>query len=203
MGINKILYCDLDGTLIEKNLESRFIAYLLKERRFSICHYLLAAVSLPLNKVRQACFRPCLIKSWTAFRKENEKKDLIADFLSKEVGKIEFVPNVLEFVRSFDGRKILLTGSDEDLVIAFLKQTGNENLFDGVCGSKTAENGFYVVTHPFGYGKRPFLDETAFCVGIGNEYADRFFLEKCNEAYVSLPDKKLHDTAVKRDWREL
>ncbi len=201
--MNEILYCDLDGTLIRDNLEGAFVAYLRRRRELSVLHYAAAAFTVPVNAFRRRFFLPHPFKSWTAFRSASEKRELISRFLENEGANISFAPNVLRFVEDFKGKKVLLTGSDEDLAAAFLKFTERSDLFDEVCGSKTAPNGFAVIRHPFGRGKLPFIDAKAASVGIGNEYADRFFLEKCSKAYVAAPDGRLRVTAVKSGWKEL
>ena len=136
MGMNEILYCDLDGTLIRDNLEGAFVAYLRRRRELSVLHYAAAAFTVPVNAFRRRFFLPHPFKSWTAFRSASEKRELISRFLENEGANISFAPNVLRFVEDFKGKKVLLTGSDEDLAAAFLKFTERSDLFDEVCGSK-------------------------------------------------------------------
>lgn len=203
MGMNKVLYCDLDGTLISYNLEGGLVKHLIKTKRLTIVQYLSAAFTLPFNSLRRRAGLPHLFKSWTAFRSADDKTDVITAFVREKAKDIPFNPAVLEFVKSFKGKKILLTGCDTELATAFLNETGSGGLFDEVIGARMKRGGFLVSTHPFGKGKPPFVDSGCISVGVANEYADRFFLKKCTEAFVAAPDAKLGEVARTLGWKEL
>jgi phosphoserine phosphatase len=163
----------------------------------------MAMVTLPISKYRKKKYLPGIWKNWTAFTSEEAICSWIDEFLISEIESIEIRNSVYEFIKEFDGEKVLLTGCDQRLVEEFLKRKGYYDLFNSIIGSKVGKNGFKVVRHPYGKEKCNYLNETNYNVGIGNEYADVFYLLKCREAIAVNPDRQLRDAAINNSWRIL
>lgn len=200
------IYCDLDGTLIEGDLEREFIRYLQSMNHFTIWNYFLAMISLPTNWIRRQKNYGSKYKSWTFGKNEEERKLLYSEFFSKCPNCIRFRVNVLELLKKYkdDNNKIILmTGSYIELVRFFLERENVTPLFDEVIACEVKKNGFCISQHPYGKDKCIFLDLSEPIIGIANEYADRFYLELCSEAYVVGEDKKLKEVAYKNNWRYL
>lgn len=196
---DKTLFCDFDGTFINTNIENYFLNFLLCHKKLKYYQYILAVFTFPINKLRMRMNEPNLFKAWSAFMPEQICTKLINEFIDYKAKDIKPRKAVLMFVKNFEGRKILLTGSNTELVKKYLVYQHLDGLFDLIIGSQTEKNGFYVKEHPFGKSKLKYITE-GYCVGIGNEFADRFFLYKCNKAYVIEPDKRLLNLAIQNNW---
>lgn len=199
---NGYVYCDLDGTLIECDLERAFIQYLLREKQFKIKNYALAAFSIPFNRLRKKTWHGDILKSWPAFRKSGEIDGLIDSFLKQPGASICINKAVMRMLQEYTqkGFKIvLLTASFERLVIKFLKYKNINNVFDEVIGSQMSESHIVVKQMPYGKDKCNYILE-ANTVGIANEYADRFYLMKCDQAAVYTKDERLLELAKAKGW---
>lgn len=199
--MKKILICDFDGTLIKENIEKRLLAYLLRERKLLWYQYILAVISLPINLLRKKMDKGNLFSAWSAFLSINKYNQLIDDFLEMEAGKITLRSEVLEYIKNFNGKKVLLTGSRLDLVKKYLLYYRQQDLFDEIIGTQTEKKGFVIKIHPYGKEKVKYIRKYDNIVGIGNEYVDRYFLQLCKEVIVVNPDDKLEQVARKNNWK--
>ncbi len=202
MGKN-ILICDFDGTLIKQNIENQFLSYLRKHHKLGIQNYLLALLTIPVNGLRRLVGKGNLMKSWSCGKSRHQVNQLIEAFLEENIQNIEEIQTTLDFVQNFEGKRLLLTGSYEPLVKRYLEKKEIFHIFDKIVGSDISKNGFKVVKHPFGVHKKQYVKTDWNSVGIGNEHYDRYFLEKCSQAYVVNPDQKLYALAVRNGWKEL
>lgn len=200
MGDNDVLICDFDGTLIDKNLEASFITYLRKTNSMGFRNYLFSLLSLPVNTLRRHFDVGNLLRAWPIGFSDVEINELLDCYLEQDEAPL-LCGKTLSFVKHFEGKKILLTGSDERLVNGFLERKGEGELFDeviGLTGSSTM-----IKRHPYGKDKVGFLPMGVRLTGVGNEYVDRYFLEKCDDAYIVNPEHKLREFAKTRSWKVL
>ena len=192
------LICDFDGTLINKNSEAALIRFLISSRQMGLLRYTLAAVSLPINLLSRS-FGGCdLLRAWTAGLSSKTIETRIDSFLAGEHG-LSVNPEVAERVRAFPGRRILITGSNQHLVEALLVQFGLREQFDEVVGAEVERSGVVLRRHPYGKCKLRYLPAEC-AIGFGNEFGDRFFLQRCTLACAVNPDPRLDKTARKHGW---
>ncbi len=201
--MEKILYCDFDGTLIQENSEGMLVDFLIKSGYFKIYHYILALICRLINFPRRLAKRGAFIKAWTAFLPCEKKTELIEWFWKQKISQIHINQGVLKKIKDFNGKVVILTGSDQQLVYEFLLRKGLINLIDKVIGNQVGKSGIRVIYHPYGREKCKFLDNSAYKVGIANEAADIFFLSGCDEAYIISGDPKLENAAKKNGWRRI
>ncbi len=192
------LVCDFDGTLINKNSEYEFLRFLNAKKRIGAGRWLLAALTLPVNRLSRAFGGNDVLRAWSVFRSERETAELMDAFLREE-NEIRLNQEVAELARGFPGRRILMTGSDRRLVEKLLVKLGAAELFHVVEGAETGKNGFVLKRHPYGKSKRKLLPPDCE-LGIGNEYADRFFLRACGRAFVVDPKENLRELAMREGW---
>lgn len=205
MNNSKILYCDFDGTFIDGDIEKEFVNYQMRKSLLSPKYYILAMISVPFNYLRRKRNHSSCFKSWTFKRTEEEKRRMFNDFLEeveKTITVNEKTEAFLNEKKSEGYKLILLTGSYEMLVKRFLEKR-NIALFDEVIGCTVGKSGFFVERHPYGHNKCDFIDMSKYRIGIANEFADRFYLEKCNEAFVVGDDEKLLNIAEEKKWRRI
>ncbi|MBD5116125.1 MAG: haloacid dehalogenase-like hydrolase [Ruminococcaceae bacterium] len=199
--MEKILYCDFDGTLIQENSEVMLVNFLIKSGYFKIYHYVLALICKIINVPRRLAKRGVIIKAWTAYLSNEKKDELIEWFWKQKISQIHINQNVLEKIKDFDGKTIILTGSDQQLVYSFLRKKGIIDLIEKVIGNQVGKSGIRVLCHPYGRDKCKLLSDSAYKVGIANESADIFYLSECDEAYIVSGDAELENAAKKNGWR--
>lgn len=199
--MEKVLYCDFDGTLIQENSEQLLVSFLMETGYFKLYHYMAAVLCKAVNLPRRLAKRGAAAKAWSIGLTEQEKSDLIGSFWDKHMEGIHVNSKVLKTAEDFDGKRIILTGSDRQLVYDFLRRKGIADSIDDVIGAKTAAAGFKVLQHPYGRDKCLFLDPSVYKAGIGNEAADIFFLSQCDQAYIVPGDPVLENIAAKNGWR--
>ena len=74
-------------------------------------------------------------------------------------------------------------------------------MFDEIIGCEVFGCGYFVKSHPYGKDKVKRIKETdGMRTGLGNEYADRFFLRYCERAVAVAPDPELRAYAGKEGW---
>jgi phosphoserine phosphatase len=205
-GAREHLICDFDGTLIRQNLENRLLRHLIRAKLLRPLDYALIPIFTPINLLCSKLERRSIVKVWSAGRDAADLDRLFDGFLDDEAPRIEVNERVRDFVRSFGGRKTLLTGCYQPLAEKWLRLTDNRALFDEVVGSETDWGQFLVSRHPHGRGKvglLPARDRGVELTGIGNEYADRFFLRLCDHAYIVPGDRLLERLATREGWKTL
>ena len=107
---------------------------------------------------------------------------LKSDFF-KNSESMQYKNDVVEQIASIKADQlVVLTGSDEDLVKAFL-QNDNRIFYDDVIGSKVKSDFFRVKRHPFGRGKCKYVNSDNYNIGIANDRSDHFYMDMCNEQY--------------------
>ncbi|MEG9357992.1 hypothetical protein H3C22_13555 [Vibrio cholerae] len=190
-----MLICDFDGTLIAEDLEKDFLNYYFN-KHLRVLDIFMGIIFTPINLLRKTFDRGSLVKVWTLFRTENEQKKLFNEFL--EFYKPTINSDVISILDSYSGTKLLLSGCYELLLYEFLCAHKITDKFNIIIGAKTVSFGFFISQHPYGHSKNEFFDFAD--VGIGNEFADRYFLSKCRNVYLKNPDEKLTRMANKFGW---
>ena len=199
----RILISDFDGTLGVGEIERDFINYLMKGKKLSIYNYFLAVVSIPVNRVLGVFSKGNLLKAWKAKLSKDRLTILIHDYIDNYCN-IKINRTVYNFIETFNGYKVLLTGSSVELVCSFLHANNMDSLFDEVIGCTTKKNGFLINKHPYGKDKVAFLENMkGYKIGLENEYADRYFLCKCDEVFIVNPDDELERFAKEHGWNTI
>lgn len=198
--MKQVLYCDFDGTFIAENSEKLLIDYLKEIHFFNWKHYVLAVLGLAMNSPRRMIGKENIMKSWTYGMNSLQKEKLLNEFIRDKGRKIHLNTDVVQFVKSFEGKRVLLSGSDVDLLRTYLKSISLIEEFDEICGCEMAENGIRISKHPYGKSKVQYVDQNATTVGIANEIADKYYLKKCKKVYVIKGDSKLERLAYKNKW---
>ena len=199
------VYCDFDGTLIKESIEPIWLKFLIKNKKLHWFQYFLAIISIPVGIIRKKQFKASLFKSWSVGMSREKKQKLIEEFCLTSAEEIHLNSKVLtklEYLRNFYNI-VILTGSDEDLVLNYLRYKKIECLFSNIIAAKMSKNGFFVQQHPYGKEKCKFIDTTSKTVGIANEFADSFFLKMCDRVFVVNGDVKLMALAKEEKWEEI
>ena len=182
----KVVICDFDGTVIRGNLENIFLRFLLKESVYRWRILIISLFTLPINLFLNKLFCPSIFKSWTYVLKD-KKGEIINDFLNSSFFKnselLKYREDVIARLSAVDYDYLLiLTGSDEDLVRAFLRIESRFNI-DDIIGSQVKKDYFRVKRHPYGKAKMEFVKRENYNIGIANDYSDHFYMDMCNEKY--------------------
>jgi len=201
-GREVILYCDFDGTIIKQDIERELIQYLHSKHYLAAYQYMFAVITFFINFIRKKLFRGGVLKSWSAFITEKKRSIWIDEFLRQDK-KLSLNEQAINYIKNIDAHKIVLTGSETALVEDYLEKVGLNKEFKHVCGSVTGKKGFRIMRHPYGKDKCKYLDINAYKIGIANEWADHFYLEKCDEVVVVSPEKKLELFAKEKGWQVL
>jgi len=101
----------------------------------------------------------------------------INDFVESHSLDFELNKELLESVRSFNGPRILLTGSPELLAQKLLEKFG-DNPFDFVIGLKPGFHPWYRPSHPFGRSKYRLVQDFSPIISIGDSWSDRHLFKK-------------------------
>lgn len=195
-----IVYCDFDGTLVNGNIEADFIRWLAKSKKIAFSNFLCAMVSLPVNFLRKMIYKGNVFSAWSAFSTVQARQELFDTYIETCLLSINEV--VFDKLQSWRNKYeiILLTGSNEKLVSMFLKKNGLHNFFSSVIGGRLSKNGFIVLQNPFGKDKLKYLIDCPKKIGVANEYADSFYLKRCDDVFVVNPEKKLYRLAIGNNW---
>ena len=194
---SELLICDLDGTLIKRDLGLEFRRWLLETRNFGHFRALLAILFSPLNSISRKIFsRGSILSAWSSFRNTNDCQELMRLFIREKHSSFSLSEEVLSEVNSFQGERILLSGSETDLISLLLDFKGIE-VFDRIIGSETTFFGIVFSQQPYGKGKNRFGPAE---VSIGNSWPDRFLLNSSMKAIVVKGEKRLTKLASKKGW---
>ncbi len=191
-----MLICDFDGTVIAEDLEKEFLKFY-THNHLRALDIIIGSVFTPINLLRKYFNKGSVVKVWTLFRTEEEQRKIFNDFLGNFRPTINY--DVINILDSYNGSKLLLSGCYELLLYEFLYMHKISNKFNSVIGAKTASIGFFITRHPYGRAKTDFFESGD--VGIGNEFADHFFLTKCRKVYIKSPDDKLTNMANDLGWK--
>ena len=195
---DELLICDLDGTLIERDLGIAFRRWLMETRNFGHFRALLAILFLPLNLISRKIFcRGSIFSAWSSFRNVNDCQVLMELFIRENHTDFPISEEVLYEVNTFNGERILLSGSESGLISLLLEFKGIE-VFDRIIGSETTFFGIVFSQQPYGRGKNRFGPAN---VSIGNSWPDRFLLNSSGKAIVVDGEKRLTKLAKKKRWR--
>ncbi len=194
-----MLICDLDGTLIDQELGRDFRMWLLKNGRFGYGRIILALLFLPINYVFRLGSRGAKLSAWSSFRKKSEMDELVRSFVSVSAEKFTFNNSVILEVKSYEGEKVLLSGSDKVLISEFFK-FHNIGLFDRIIGSETKFFGLLFSVQPFGKNKLIHGNPE---IAIGDSWQDRFLLNKSAKAMIVGNDRRLNELAKRSGWGKL
>lgn len=202
MNSKGILYCDFDGTLIKEDIETAWLNFLIEMKALHWFQYILAVISIPVSMFRKKQFKSSLFKSWSVGMSLEKKDILVNQFLQTKKATLNLNIEVLNYLKKVkDGYDIvILTGSDELLVRSYLEYKKIDKLFTKIIATKTTKSGFFIKQHPYGKDKCKFIDTSKKTIGIANEFADSFYLEMCDKAFIVKGDTKLMSLAKKRKW---
>lgn len=184
-----VLVCDLDGTLILEDLERSFLEFLVRTGSLHHSAVFLSSVLTPLNFILKRFELGSAWKVWLAGLSRQRRDELFTKFLSS--WKWSVSEPVLNCVRAFSGRKILLTGSFEALVNQWIDVAGMRSVFDEVIGCRVFDGSIRVERHPYGRSKIACLRALKPAVALGNEYADRHLLSMSQTAICVGGDARL------------
>lgn len=200
------VYVDFDGTLIEGDIEKKFVSWLHQRKKLNPYHYALAAITIPLNYIRKKMHRSNLIKSWTFGRTQDEIDQLCKEFLDEMAGTIilrQPIWDILYKYKNSGDKLVIITGSMTELVRSFLCKKNKLDLFDDIIGSKMFCFGFICKRHPYGKDKCLYINKSVQSVGIANEYADVYYLNLCKHVYYTGNDYNLDIVAKKNGWEKI
>ena len=194
----ELLICDLDGTLIERDLGIAFRKWLMETGNFGQFRALLAIFFLPLNLISRKFFcRGSILSAWSSFRKPNDSQELMGLFIEENHLHFSINEEVLSEVNTFEGERILLSGSETGL-ISMLLEFKDIGVFDRIIGAETTFFGIVFSRQPYGRSKNRVGPAT---VSLGNSWPDRFLMNSSKKAIVVNGDKRLTKLAEKKKWR--
>lgn len=208
---NKVVICDLDGTLISVSSEVVFVRGLFKRGVLSFpllwhffCHY----VRHPVRTVTEG-------RGWNRGYFSGLPVSVMMEEVEEDIPYLlnKVRPKVLDLLRAEQnqGAKIcVLSASISPIVQSITKSLG----FDCFRGSIPAVQngkltGHLIGQRPWGQAKVPpaiaLLEQFRFApdeaLAIGDSWADRFVMQFCGDAVAVDPGRKLSKLAVEKGWR--
>lgn len=179
----RVILCDFDGTVIESNIEDKFVSYLLKQKEIRYKLLLVAFFTFPLNMILNKLYLSSITKSWTFILKDRTE-EYIARFLDDHIQEIKAKNDTIKLLKSIKYNKlIILTGSYQQLVELYLARVNFIHV-NKVIGTKVSKNRLFVKQHPFGKSKCSFVDINNYNIGVANDFSDHYYLDMCNEQYI-------------------
>tara|TARA_B100000287_G_C20605720_1_gene769987 strand:+ start:943 stop:1530 length:588 start_codon:yes stop_codon:yes gene_type:complete len=194
-----MLVCDLDGTLINEELGLEFRKWLFRNGHFGFGRIFLAFLFNPINIISRTMNRGAIFSAWSSFRKKSDSEDLVKRFISESHSIFNFNQRVISTIESYDGEKVLLSGSDK-ILISELLRFFDFRLFDKVIGSETKYFGLLFSIQPLGKGKL-IVDSPR--LAIGDSWQDRFLLMNSSKAMIVGGDRRLNNLAKEQGWERL
>ena len=193
---------DFDGTLTNVDLGSEFSNWMFSTGRVGIKGNLIRIFGAPINVLlRRADFGQKIL-AWSFGLSDAQRRTLFDEFLDEFDHQIVLNNDVLNLIgNSVENTCVLLTGCHEELAKTFLQRHGI-NKFDEIIGMRL-RNSFLISCHPYARTKTKFSNQYIPFIGVGDSWADRFFLAKATNAFVINKDKKLLKLANKRGWKVL
>jgi len=209
MSDNKVIFWDIDGTLLKSSLENHLLLYLLRNKHITYTRIFLNLLHLSLrwpfpawHQVKAAYLRGLTqenVRSWVKDCWDTEIQP------SLYLGSIQIIQNYHK-----DGfRQILLSGTLQILAAPLAQHLGFKHLITGEAETNNGEySGRLINPHPKGLHKVALAEkwlkdnqltweQTA---AVGDHWADRFLLERVSKAVVIRPGWRLKNLSRKKGW---
>jgi len=194
------LISDFDGTIIIQDIGLEFRKWMLIKKEFGYFRILISLFFLPINYFFIFLFsRGSLFSAWSILRSNEDKNKLMKRFISEKLQDLKINNSVLDLIENYDGHKIILSGSEAELISLFLDAKGI-NFIDDVYGAEVGYLGCVFLNQPRGKSKCKYGMSD---VAIGNHYSDRFFMNQSNTKYIISGDNKIMKYAKIRGWNLL
>ncbi len=209
MSSQKVVFWDIDGTLVSGSLERSFISYLRKNKLVRnstiVLSFLRLVLRLPLPKWYQ--LKLCYLQGATLADTNSQAESCWRDELEAKL-----FPGAQEAIAHFSSaniKQVILSGTIMPLANQLAKRLKIDEVIaaepecvDGRYSGRTSR------AHPHGVVKvtraEEWLDEHGFdwskTIAIANHFDDRFLLEKCGLPVAAHPDDKLRAYANERGW---
>ncbi|MBC8428738.1 MAG: haloacid dehalogenase-like hydrolase [FCB group bacterium] len=211
-NIPKIVFLDLDGTLISISSEKTFAECLYRKKIITFrtaVEFLLAYLLHPIRNIRKG-------KGWNRTYLKGLATELIGAE-AKECTKECLLENIrseiekpIREVAEQGSKIVLLTAALLDLGEAIAK----EMRYDAVIASIPEIEGNILTgeitnKRPWGKPKLDYAREYACekgisldeCAALGDSWSDRFLLDLCGLPIVVCPARKLQKYAIQKDWQ--
>ena len=177
------LIVDFDGTLIDCDIERKFIRFLLSKPNIRWKLLIMSFFTLPINLILNVFDFPSILKSWT-FVLGKDRKKYISEFILNKSDEIKLKNEVWELLNREHCCKIILSGSFSELIEAFLDKINERNAFNKIIACEVESNNLIVRRHPFGRGKTKYINTNNYNIGVANERRDKYYLNLCDEKIV-------------------
>jgi hypothetical protein len=161
---------DFDGTLTNVDLGREFSNWMFKSGRVGFKGRLMRLCGAPINVILRRVDVGQRLLAWS--------------FGISDVDRENF--------------RVLITGCHEELAKMFLQRRGI-NDFDEIIGMRL-RNSFLISMHPYGRTKTKLSKQYEPYIGVGDSWADRYFLKRATSAVVVDRDSRLVDLARQRGW---
>lgn len=197
--VAKRIVVDFDGTVIRGDLGRDFIQWLKRSRHIPPWFYVATFPLGVANQISRLLLEVPLCNRVLLWLAESELADHIQDFLMLPVESHEINESLLRYLYTFNGERILLTGSPELLVSAYLAAK-NITCFDAVIGQRPGRAGWLLNPTPFGRLKPRFIRADIDIV-IANERADRHLLRRAKQSGIVIRDLSEATNWVDKKWK--
>jgi phosphoserine phosphatase len=191
---------DFDGTLTNVDLGREFSNWMFKSGRVGLKGRLIRLSGAPFNVLLRRIDVGQRFLAWSYGLSDLERRSLFVEFLSEFDDQIVINDEVLNLLRSSsENLRILITGCHEELARTFLQRRGI-NEFDEIIGMRL-RNTFLISIHPYARTKTKLSEKYEPYVGIGDSWADRYFLKRATSAVVVDSDLRLVELARQKGWK--
>lgn len=204
----RIIFWDIDGTLLDKSLEQLFLKFLRREQRFS------------WSKTLAHAFKQCLTRSpmWYRLKLMHLRGAHVEDVRSlaerffREVAQSRLRPGLTQAITSLNdmnNTQVLLSGTPEFLARPVADHLGVQDVIAAqpeIIESRLT--GSLTRRHPFGKHKleaaAAWLADHGYgwqrTAAIADHWRDRYLLRAVERAIVVNPGRRLAREAARRDW---
>ena len=191
---------DFDGTLTNVDLGKEFSNWMFRSGRVGFKGRLMRLSGAPINVVLRWVEVGQRFLAWSYGLSDVERRSLFVDFLSEFDDQIVVNPELMNLLHgSRENFRVLMTGCHEELAKMFLLRRGI-NDFDEIIGMRL-RNSFLVSMHPYGRTKTKLSKKYVPYIGIGDSWADRYFLKRATSAVVVDRDSRLVAFGRQRGWK--
>lgn len=191
---------DFDGTLTNVDLGREFSNWMFRSGRVGFKGRLMRLSGAPINVVLRRLAVGQRFLAWSYGLSDIERRSLFVDFLSEFDDQIVVNNEVLNILQgSRENFRVLMTGCNEELAKMFLQRRGI-NDFDEVIGMRL-RNSFLISLHPYARTKTKLSRKYKPYIGVGDSWADRYFLKGAASAVVVDSDSRLVELARQKGWK--
>lgn len=190
---------DFDGTLTNVDLGREFSNWMFKSGRVGFKGRLMRLCGAPINVVLRRVDVGQRLLAWSFGLSDVDRRSSFVDFLLEFDDQIIVNHEVMNLLHgSRENFRVLITGCHEELAKMFLQRRGI-NDFDEIIGMRL-RNSFLISMHPYGRTKTKLSKQYEPYIGVGDSWADRYFLKRATSAVVVDRDSRLVDLARQRGW---